>query len=177
MRKIREELILEFLAWESLNLEVWLQRYEDLKLGGLFCEKKNLGLGNFIELFFKNQWSGYKISDRRLIFQKSRVLFARFLNWTKIMNYFSKGNPVDWVQGWWTPCGLPWTSGGTDRRKLGHGGVLIGVWLSATPEHVSSPARVPKRDGSIGHASRGSGGGVATGRRWRSYGRGETPWW
>jgi hypothetical protein len=80
MRKIREELILEFLARESLNLEVWLQRYEDLKLGGLFCEKKNLGLGNFIELFFKNQWSGYKISDRRLIFQKSRVLFARFLN-------------------------------------------------------------------------------------------------
>jgi hypothetical protein len=30
--------ILEFLVRESLNLELWLERYEDLKLGGLFYE-------------------------------------------------------------------------------------------------------------------------------------------
>jgi hypothetical protein len=34
--KIREDVILEFLAQESLNLELWLERYEDLKLRGLF---------------------------------------------------------------------------------------------------------------------------------------------
>jgi hypothetical protein len=29
--------ILEFLAQESLNLKLWLERYEDLKFGELFC--------------------------------------------------------------------------------------------------------------------------------------------
>jgi hypothetical protein len=30
--------ILEFLVQKSLYSELWLERYEDLKLGGLFCE-------------------------------------------------------------------------------------------------------------------------------------------
>jgi hypothetical protein len=38
MQKVREEVILEFFSQKSLNLELWLERYEDLKLGGLFCE-------------------------------------------------------------------------------------------------------------------------------------------
>jgi hypothetical protein len=37
MQKISEEGILEFLAIESHNLELWLEIYEDLKIGGLFC--------------------------------------------------------------------------------------------------------------------------------------------
>jgi hypothetical protein len=39
-----------------------------------------LGLGTSLELFLKNQGSGYKILDRGLIFQKSKSLCARFLN-------------------------------------------------------------------------------------------------
>jgi hypothetical protein len=37
MQKVREEVILEFLAQKSLNLKLWLERYEALKFGGLFC--------------------------------------------------------------------------------------------------------------------------------------------
>jgi hypothetical protein len=35
-KEVREEVILEFSVQKSLNLELWLKRYEDLKLGGLF---------------------------------------------------------------------------------------------------------------------------------------------
>jgi hypothetical protein len=38
MQKVREEVILEFLVQKSLNLEFRLERYDDLKLGGIFCE-------------------------------------------------------------------------------------------------------------------------------------------
>jgi hypothetical protein len=37
-KKVREEVILGILAQESLNLELWLERYEDLELRGQFCE-------------------------------------------------------------------------------------------------------------------------------------------
>jgi hypothetical protein len=79
MQKVREEVILEFLVQKSLNLEFWLERYDDLKLGGLFCDFF-LGLGTSLELFFKNQGSGCKILDRGFTSQESRGVFARFLN-------------------------------------------------------------------------------------------------
>jgi hypothetical protein len=54
-----------------------------------------------------------KLLDHGLISQKSRDLFARSLNLTKIRNYFCIGNPVDWVHEWWTMA------------------VRIGGWLGA----------------------------------------------
>jgi hypothetical protein len=45
--------ILKFLAQESQNLELWLERYEDLKHGGAILWIF-LGLGTPLELFFKN---------------------------------------------------------------------------------------------------------------------------
>jgi hypothetical protein len=38
MQQVREEVILQFLVQKSLNLKWWLERYEDLNFGGLFCE-------------------------------------------------------------------------------------------------------------------------------------------
>jgi hypothetical protein len=63
---------------------------------------------------------------------------------------------VDRVHGRWTTagsCGPSWTGGGVDRRTLGRGGVLIGVWPLVTPEHRSSSARAQKREGSAGNPS------------------------
>jgi hypothetical protein len=47
--------ILESLVRESQNLELWLERYDDFKFGGLFCES-----------------SGARDLSR-IIFQKPRV--------------------------------------------------------------------------------------------------------
>jgi hypothetical protein len=59
-----------------------------------------LRLGTSLELFSKTRGLSAKMLDHGLITQKSGDLFVRSSNLTKIMNYFSKGNPVDWVRGW-----------------------------------------------------------------------------
>jgi hypothetical protein len=76
MQKVREEVILEFLVQKSLNFEFWLERYDDLKLGGLFCDFF-LGLGTSLELFFKNQGSGCKILDHGFYFPRVQGRFCK----------------------------------------------------------------------------------------------------
>jgi hypothetical protein len=78
MQKVREEVNLEFVAQKSLNLELWLERYEDLKLGGYFVNFS--GARDHSIIIFQKPGSGCKISDRGLISQISRGLCATFLN-------------------------------------------------------------------------------------------------
>jgi hypothetical protein len=66
---------------------------------------------------------------------------------------------MDSVHGWWTTAGshgLPWTSGGLDRRALGCGGALTKVGPPAALKHGSSPAVLKKGLRSTGVPSRAS---------------------
>jgi hypothetical protein len=67
--------------------------------------------------------------DRGLISQKSRDLFARFLKYPGITNYFLTDNS-------WTGSTSPWTDAGADN---GHGGALTGARPPAAPVRRSSP--------------------------------------
>jgi hypothetical protein len=57
--------ILRILAQESLNLELWLKRYEDLKFWGLFCEFSKARV--LFGIISKFQWPKYKNGDRGFI--------------------------------------------------------------------------------------------------------------
>jgi hypothetical protein len=79
--------------------------------------------------------------DRGLISQKSRDLFARFLKYPGITNYFLTDNS--------------WTDGGVEN---GHGGVLTGARPPAVPVRRSSPAGVQQREERTGNSIRASPG-------------------
>jgi hypothetical protein len=72
MHRKKEEVILRILAQESLDLEMWLERYEFLKFWSYFCEFRDL----FVNIF---QISGRtaKIPDRGLISEKLEGMSAK----------------------------------------------------------------------------------------------------
>jgi hypothetical protein len=78
MQKVEEEVILRILAQESLNLELWLEIYEELKFRGLFWEIF-LARDFSRNIFSKIRGLTAKILGHGLITQKSRDPFARFL--------------------------------------------------------------------------------------------------
>jgi hypothetical protein len=102
MHRKKEEVILIILAQESLDLELWLKRYEFLKFWSYFC-----GFSKARDLFvniFQILGPNCKFLDSRLILEKPRGLSAKCLKLK-----FPKGNPC-------TESTSPWTASGADPR-------------------------------------------------------------
>jgi hypothetical protein len=112
------------------------------------------GLRTSLELFFKNQGLTVKILDLKLITQKSRGLFAKFLNKPGIRNYFLKEIQWTWSMGDESrprEHNPPWIGSGLNMGSPVHGGALPGARPPAAPGHESLLAGVDKREESMGN--------------------------
>jgi hypothetical protein len=175
MHRKKEEVILRILAQESVDLELWLKRYEFLKFWSYFCgffEARDL----FVNIF---QISGpnYKITDGGLISEKQRGLSTKSAKTRpqvdfketqgllcKIPRNIDVTNYFPTVKAWTgstrgEPVGRAWST--VDRLQRGprvpeRGGVLTGVRPPAALVHQSSPTGAQKREGSTRSSVRAS---------------------
>jgi hypothetical protein len=137
MHRKKEEVILRILASESLDLELWLKRYEFLKFWSYFVDfsKARDLFVNIFQILGPN----YKFSDCELILEKPRGLNPKcpklefplgiiFLKETRGLSPRAVNRAG--------ARGPPWTDGGTDRR---HRSVA-----ARSPEYGLRPLRCTK---------------------------------
>jgi hypothetical protein len=111
--------ILRILAQESLDLELWLKRYEFLKFGAIFVdfsEARDL----FVNIF-QIHGPNYKFLDCGLMLEKQRGFFTKWQGISARI-YFSMDKSVDRVHASVDRPGAldaPWCDGGADRGGAG----------------------------------------------------------
>jgi hypothetical protein len=158
MHRKKEELILRILAQESLDLELWLERYKFLIFGAIFVdfsEARDL----FVNIF---QFSGpnCKIMDCGLISKNTRDFLQNGGEY-RLGIYFSTDKALDRVHASVDrpgALGPPWTDGGAGKGAPGRGGALTEAQPPAAPVHQSSPAVVQQREERTGSSARASPG-------------------
>jgi hypothetical protein len=96
MHEKKEEVILRILAQESLDLELWFKRYENLKFQAYFC-----GFSEARDLFgiifqFRGPLGKLWTAGQ---FQRNRGSLCKIPKTTDFWIYFSTENSVDRVHG------------------------------------------------------------------------------
>jgi hypothetical protein len=186
MHRKKEEVIQRILAQESLDLELWLERYEFLKFWSYFFVDFSEARDLFVNIF---QISGQtaKIPDCRLISEKPEGLSAKSaksgpqVDFPKVQGPLCKSSEISGIMNYfltdnsWTGSTSPWTD---QARSVHRGPTLARTTGTAarSPELSLRPlwcAKAHRRWRKTEREARGarlephrsSGGGVATGRR------------
>jgi hypothetical protein len=150
---MKEEVILKVLVQESLDLELWLKRYEILKFRAIFVdfsEAKDIS-----EIIF--QFPGAFLWNYRLCvnYRKAQGPFCKISGNIDFQNYFCKEKDVGSVHGPWTTSGLgpQWTAVVRPRARW-H------AYRSMARRRYGSPAVAVRGEG--GRGGRGGAGGALT---------------
>jgi hypothetical protein len=180
MHRKKEEVILRILAQESLDLELWLKRYEFLMFLSYFVDFSEAR--DLFGIIFQIPGSDCKFLDCGLILEKPRGLSAKCpkLNFSGIVFLKETRGPSARVRGPRRP-GPPWTGGhchaqeltgarppaapvpessdrGAGERKGGLANSMAGRWKGISPATEAS-AQKGDDEGTV-RAKRGSVGGV-----------------
>jgi hypothetical protein len=143
----------ENFAQELPKLELWLQRYDKMKLQGPICNFWKVARAN--HEYFSNPKVLFKRNvDCGLIMDKCRGLFVRWWGFFWFWNYFTLGNDSGldpWLMDHWRCRSTVDYNHG--RLK---GSLVLG--LAVAPAHGGSPVMEQWREEHVGSPSRASPG-------------------
>jgi hypothetical protein len=119
MHRKKEKVILRILAQESLDLELWLERYEFLSFGAIFVDFSEAR--DFFVIIFQISGLTAKILDRGLISENPKGLSAKsakfgpWVDFPKVQGPLCKISEISGITNYfltdnsWTGSTSPWT--------------------------------------------------------------------